>query len=488
MSDQLLEFAVSEPMELVIVAHRLPFELVEGDDGILACRRSPGGLVSALQSALRNRRALWIGSAGRSSDHAAADVADTEVAAECELNEIVLDREDSGPHHFGVCTGAIWPLYHNSVVAPEYLETDFTAYRRVNEIFAARAAERAAQGGTVWVHDYQLQLVPAMLRRLRPDVRIGFFLHIPFPPDELFEQMPWHKQLLDGILGADLIGFQTERDAAHFLAATQRFVGLRVDAGRVQIDDSVSRRDVVVGCFPVGIDAERYAAAAAMPEVIERASQIRRELGNPHKLIVAIDRLDYTKGIDLRIHAFAELTADRTAHDRDVVMVQIALLTREAVPEYRHHRRDIERLVTRTNDTYGGNDRLRVDYVQQPLDLLELVAMYVAADVMMVTPRSDGMNLVAKEYVATRLHDDGALILSEFAGAALQLDAAWLVDPHDIAQLNTAMAAALEADQPELQQRMSALRAHVHEYDVDRWFQLFLDLLTAMPSKVDRRR
>ncbi|CAB4935589.1 MAG: trehalose-6-phosphate synthase [Actinobacteria bacterium] len=468
---------MSEPVDLVVVAHRLPFELVRDDDGALSYRRSPGGLVSALQSALRNRRALWIGSAGRSCDQGVADALDNPVVAACEFDEIVLDRGVWSPHYLGFCTSALWPLYHSAEVAPVYRGSDFAAYCQVNEMFAARAAARASEGGMVWVHDYQLQLVPSMLRRLRPDVRIGFFLHTPFPADELFEQMPWCRQLLEGMLGADVIGFQTEGDVAHFLAATQRCLALRSEAGRVVVDEFASRRDVAVGCFPVGIDTELYAAAAAMPEVVERAAQIRGELGDPRTLIVAIDRLDYTKGIDLRIRAFAELLTDRTAHNRGVVMVQKAVLSRESAHEYRRVRHDIERLVSRTNDACGGADLLHVDYLQQPLDLLELVAMYVAADIMMVTPRSDGMNLVAKEYVATRLHNDGALILSEFAGAARQLDAAWLVDPHDIAALKNSMEAALAADRPEQQRRMSALRAQVHGHDVDRWCQLFLDSL-----------
>jgi len=289
--------------------------------------------------------------------------------------------------------------------------------------------------------------------------------------------LPWRRQILEGLLGADLVGFQTEGGATNFLALVNRLLGLRVGGDRVEIEELAGSRTTIVRCFPIGIDAEGYAAVAALPEVIERAAQIREELGGPRKLVLGVDRLDYTKGIDVRIRAFAELITERKADDQSTVLLQIATPSRENVEDYKRIRDDIELLVGRANGDLGGTGYRPVHYLHQPMDMLELVAMYVAADVMLVTPLCDGMNLVAKEYVAARLNDDGALVLSEFAGAAQQLDQAWLVNPYDVDGLKRALEDALGAEPAELNRRMSSLRSRVHEFDVNRWARLFVATL-----------
>ena len=468
------------PAKLVVVANRLPVEFIESETGELSWRHSPGGLVSALEPVLRDREALWIGWGGRLTEDAEGVLDPPDVEGTCQLDELLLDKQHADDYYLGFCNSAIWPLYHNAVVTPAYHRGHFDAYRAVNEQFAQRAADLAPEGASVWVHDYQLQLVPRMLRLLRPDLKIGFFLHIPFPPTELFSQLPWRRQILEGLLGADLIGFQTEGAVGNFLALVNRFVGLRVGGDRVEAEELAGPRTTLVRAFPIGIDAEAYATLAANPKVIERAAQIRTELGQPTRLLLGVDRLDYTKGIDVRIQAFAELIAENQPDDQATILLQIATPSRENVEEYKRIRDDIELLVGRTNGDLGATGYRPIHYLHQQMDTNELVAMYLAADVMLVTPLCDGMNLVAKEYVACRLNDDGALVLSEFTGAAQQLDQAWLVNPYDIDGTKRTMLEAMTADPVEITRRMSILRARVHEYDVARWAQLFMATLEGL--------
>jgi len=380
-------------------------------------------------------------------------------------------------YYKGFSNSAIWPLYHNAVVTPVYQREQFAAYCTVNEIFAKRIAELAPIGSTIWIHDYQLQLVPRMLRHLRPDVRIGFFLHIPFPPPELFSQLPWRRQILEGLLGADVIGFQTEGAVNNFLGLVNKLLGLRVGGDRVEMEEIAGSRVITVRAFPIGIDADSYAALAARPEVQERAVEIRKDLGDPRILILGVDRLDYTKGIDVRIRAFVELIKERESDDQKTVLLQIATPSRENIDEYRKIRDDVELLVGRANGDLGSIGYRPIHYLHQPMGTEELVAMYVAADVMLVTPLCDGMNLVAKEYIATRLNNDGVLVLSEFTGAAKQLDQAWLVNPYDMDGLKRTIDHALSADPDETSRRMSILRSNVHEYNVDRWAKEIMAIL-----------
>ncbi|OIQ71279.1 trehalose-phosphate synthase [mine drainage metagenome] len=470
----------SDPSYLVVVANRLPVESVTDDLGGVTWRRSPGGLVSALDPVMRDRDALWIGWGGRFDDDPEETLPLPESITACQLDEVFLPRQLAADYYQGFSNSAIWPLYHNAVVTPMYHREQFAAYCAVNEIFANRVAEMAPPNATVWVHDYQLQLVPRLLRHLRPDVRIGFFLHIPFPPIELFSQLPWRRQILEGLLGADLVGFQTEGAATNFLALVNRFLGLRVGGDRVEMEELASLRTTLVRAFPIGIDADAYAALAGREDVQQRAVEIRKELGNPRKLILGVDRLDYTKGIDVRIRAFAELIQERDDDDQMTVLLQVATPSRENLEEYRKIRDDVELQVGRVNGDLGGIGYRPVHYLHQPMGTEELVAMYVAADVMLVTPLCDGMNLVAKEYVATRLNNDGALVLSEFTGAAEQLDQAWLVNPYDVDGLKRALDDALHAQPQELNRRMAALRARVHEYDVNRWARLFMATLEGL--------
>ncbi len=353
-------------------------------------------------------------------------------------------------------------------------------YVEVNRRFAAQVAELAAEGATVWVHDYQLQLVPAMLRDRRPDLRIGFFLHIPFPPVELFLQLPWRREIVQGLLGADLVGFHTPGGAANFLDLTRRLLALDPDSEGVDVPDlrrAGDRRRVTVGAFPISIDAAEYDAIARTAEVQDAAAEIRVKLGNPRHVLLGADRLDYTKGIDVRLKAISELLTEGRITPGDAVFVQIASPSRENVEDYQRLRDEIELMIGRAMGDHPGIGSPPIQYLHQPLSREELVAFFVAADVMLVTPYRDGMNLVAKEYVASRYDDSGALVLSEFAGAAVELTDSFLVNPYDADGVKQAILDAMHSEPDELRTRMKAMRTQVFTHDVERWANSFLAAL-----------
>jgi trehalose 6-phosphate synthase len=334
----------------------------------------------------------------------------------------------------------------------------------------------------VWVQDYQLQLVPKMLRMLRPDLTIGFFLHIPFPPVELFMQMPWRTEIIEGMLGADLVGFHLPGGAQNFLFLSRRLVGANTSRASVGVrsrfgEVQLGFRTVKVGAFPISIDSTELDRMARNRDVRRRAKEIRAELGNPRKILLGVDRLDYTKGIDVRLKAFSELLAEGRAKRTDTVMVQLATPSRERVESYRILRNEIEQQVGHINGEYGEVGHPVVHYLHRPVPRDELIAFFVAADVMLVTPLRDGMNLVAKEYVACRSDLGGALVLSEFTGAAAELRQAYLVNPHDLEGVKDTIEAAVNQTPEEGRRRMRALRRQVLAHDVDRWARSFLDAL-----------
>jgi trehalose 6-phosphate synthase len=461
---------VAEQADFVVVANRLPVDLERGDDGSENWKRSPGGLVTALEPMLRSRRGAWVGWPGL-ADAEAEPFEDDGL----QLYPVTLTAEDVENFYEGFSNDTLWPLYHDVVAPPSYHRHWWRAYLKVNERFADAAAEVAAQDATVWVQDYQLQLVPGMLRERRPDLRIGFFLHIPFPPTELFVQLPWREQIVRGLLGADLVGFHTPGGARNFRQLATRFGG--VSAGKQRDEVTVDGRVVKLGAFPISIDSKALDEASRRPEVIERAAEIRKELGDPRRLVLGVDRLDYTKGINVRLRAFEELLDDATIDSGDTAFLQIATPSRERVEHYIRLRAEIEQTVGRINGTHGSVGHPPVHYLHQSMPRDELTAFYLAADVMLVTPLRDGMNLVAKEYVASRHDERGVLVLSEFTGAARELTSSLLVNPHDTDGVKKAVARALEMPLAEQRRRMRTLRKQVLHHDVDLWARTFLEAL-----------
>ncbi len=453
---------------VVIVANRLPLDQVQTPDGDIGWQRSPGGLVTALEPFMRARSGAWLGWSG------AAGPAQPEFDHEgLHLVPIPLSAEEVARYYEGFSNASLWPLYHDVVQRPEFHRSWWEAYLDVNNRFAEAAAKTAAPEATVWVHDYQLQLVPQLLRALRPDLRIGFFLHIPFPPMELFMQLPWRRQIIGGLLGADLVGFQRPMGAQNFLQIARRMHDVQRSGSGVEHEG----RRIEVGSFPISIDTRSFDELASSAPVRERAAQIRRDLGNPDKVILGVDRLDYTKGIGVRLQAFYELLQDGTATAPQTVLVQVATPSRERIEHYVTMREDIERTVGHINGEFAGIGGPAVHYLHQSMPRAELAALYRAADVMAVTPYRDGMNLVAKEYVAARGDHGGALVLSEFAGAAAELRQAFLVNPHDISGVKQALRDALTLDPAEGARRMRAMRRTVRRYDLDHWAESFFAAL-----------
>ncbi|MDR2378114.1 MAG: trehalose-6-phosphate synthase [Bifidobacteriaceae bacterium] len=459
--------------DLVVVSNRLPIDVSVAADGSMTYRRSPGGLVAALQPVLSARSGAWIGWPG------APDFSFEPVRLDGILSiPVALTAEDIADYYEGFSNATLWPLYHDVITQPEYHREWHEAYRTVNAKFAEAAASSAAEGGTVWVHDYQLQLAPSMIKQLRPDVKVGFFNHIPFPPEALFAQLPWRREILMGLLGADLIGFQRAQDAGNFRSCVRRLTGLATRGHQILVRESDgSVRDVLSAAFPISIDSAAVDARARLPRVQARAREIRSELGNPDRILFGVDRLDYTKGIAHRLKAYEELLRERRLKVPGVVMVQVASPSRVGVSAYQTLRDDVETTVGRIAGDFGSLGSPAIHYLHQNQDADEMAALYLAADVMLVTALRDGMNLVAKEYVASRVDGRGALVLSEFAGAADELRHALLVNPHDIDGLKASILRAAAMTPKEQRRRMQALRRRVIENDVSRWASSFLDTL-----------
>jgi len=458
---------------VVTVANRLPVRRAEGG----AWEISPGGLVSALVPILRESGGAWIGWSGVADDAPEPFVHDG-----IAQHAVPLSDEEYQAYYLGFCNSSLWPLYHDAIREAEFHPAWWDAYRRVNQRFVEVAAGQHQPGDLIWVHDYQLQLVPAMLRRLHPTARIGYFLHIPFPPVEIFARLPWRRQILNGLLGADVVAFQTEQAVGNFLAAAERFTDAVV--GRRSL--AVAGRRVQVQCAPISIDTAAYQSLSSTPRVRERAAALRAELGHPRKVLLGADRLDYTKGIDVRLLAFERLLERRRELADAVVFVQIASPSREPIGDYEAMRARVEQLVGRINGSHGAAHTVPVHYVYGTIPVDELVAYYVLADVMCVTPLADGMNLVAKEYIAARPADEGVLVLSEFAGAAAELEGALLVNPYDLEGLADAMAAALEMRPGEQAARVRGMRSQVRHHDVHAWADRCLGALEGGSQEASR--
>ena len=481
--------------DFVVVSNRLPIDARPKKDGTEAWVTTPGGLVAALSPVMRGRDAAWVGWPGKT---------DVEVEpfsqGKTYYRPVALSERDIVEHYEGFSNATIWPLYHDVIVHPEFHREWWDTYRSVNKRFAQAAADVSAPGAFVWVQDYQLQLVPQMLRQLRPDLTIGYFHHIPFPAHDLFAQLPWRAEILHGLLGADVVGFQRESDASNMRAAIRRNLGYSMQKPVVRVPmrktpprdpkapptTASKTRQVVVDAFPISLDQAAIAKLATSESVVARAKEIRAELGKPKHLFLGVDRLDYTKGISHRLKAFGELLADGTLDAKSAVFVQLASPSRERVESYRQLRDDIELQVGRINGEFGRVGRPAIVYLHQNISREEMIAMYLAADVMVVTPLRDGMNLVAKEFVAARTDDSGVLVLSEFTGAADELEQALMVNPHDIDGLKAALQRAAEMPKVEQKQRMEALRKVVEEHDVKHWATSFIN--TAKPPVSARRR
>lgn len=451
--------------QFVVVANRLPVSRDEDGD---RWETSPGGLVSALVPILQEREGVWVGWTG-----VPGFAPDPFTHDGMRLHCVPLSPDEMDTYYFGFCNKTLWPLYHNAVRTPEYHRRWWHPYRQVNERFADEAAEVLAPSGVVWIHDYQLQLLPRLLRERRPDATIGFFLHIPFPPVELFAYLPWREAVIEGLLGGDVLAFQTEQSVANFRDAALRFSGACEAGTGLEYEG----RTVTLQWAPVSIDAGEFARTAALPEVAVGAADLRRRVAPATKILLGVDRLDYTKGIDHRLRAIQTLHTRYPEEASETVFLQIAVPSREELIQYAEQRERIEGLVGRINGDFGRPGYTPVVYMYRHLEFEELVSAYLAADIMLVTPLCDGMNLVAKEYVASRQSDDGLLVLSEFAGAASEMREAVLINPVNLDGLAETLRDAVRMTSEEVASRMRPLRETVRRHDVYRWSRSCIEAL-----------
>ncbi|HEX5369949.1 MAG TPA: trehalose-6-phosphate synthase [Dehalococcoidia bacterium] len=457
---------------IVLVSNRLPVTLhMQGHS--MKLEQSGGGLATGLRSGRWREGSLWIGWPGESPPESMRPELERQLA-ELGTQPIYLTRAEQKGFYEDFSNAVIWPVFHDLIDQLPLLLEGWSAYQHVNEKFARAIADAYQPGDLIWIHDYQLMLVPAMVKALVPRARIGFFLHIPFPPHEVFRVIPERRELIEGLAGADLIGFHTQTFADNFLASAATVLGLRTGPSSLKL----GRRNVQVGVFPMGVDAAAWEARSRTTRVAKQVLSLIQDAGR-RKILVGIDRLDYTKGLLRRISAIERLLQEDRDLAEQVRFIQVVYPSRERIESYAGLRRQLNEIVGRLNANYGSARSLPVHLINRSFSEDEVSALYSAADIMLVTPIRDGMNLVAKEFIASRQHDDGVLVLSEFAGAADELTEALLVNPYDTEGMALTIRRAIEMPPEEQRERMTGLRAKVMANDVHRWSQNFLDALSA---------
>jgi len=455
---------------LVVVANRLPVEISASGE----VTASPGGLASAL-STVATDDSTWVGWAGPGAGRLAPLS-----LGDARLHPIPLSPGEEARYYQGFSNSVLWPLFHGRLRREEMNRSWWRTYRSVNERFAIAIARIAPPNATVWVHDYHLLLVPKLLRARRPDVRIGLFLHIPFPNVQLFSMLPWRQEVLAGMLGSDLIGFQVAEDAANFISTAGRLLELNADGQRLR----VGQRTVEVDAFPISVDFTRWDDLGN--DAADAAAALRTEM-DVASVFLGIDRLDYTKGITQRLQAFEELLDEGRVDSAHCAFVQVAVPSRSDVPAYQDERIEVEAIVERINSRHcRGNGAGPVHYIESSFDDTGLAAWYRAADALVVTSLADGMNLVAKEFVAARGDGDGVVVLSEFAGAAQDFPESLIINPYDIEAIKTALLTALSLPEGQRRSNMEAMRDTVRLHDVHHWAQHFLQRLDTVPRERQR--
>jgi trehalose 6-phosphate synthase/phosphatase len=467
------------PKRLVVVSNRLPFQLLE-KNGKISLKESDGGLVSALKSYFDSRQhdndpieKWWIGSAEFPEKRWKKFKAENEKQNSFSVEPIFVDSKIYNKYYNGFCNATLWPLFHYLPSFVEFDESTFAAYEQVNAIFAECLLKFLRPGDILWVHDYQLMLVPSMVREKLSDVSIGYFLHIPFPSYEIFRILhrPWKEKIIHGLLGADLVGFHTHEYVQHFLKTVQMVTGFDHQFRLIFMTNRVVKADL----FPLGIDYQRFHGASEKPEIIEEKKTIAKNFGN-HKIIFSVDRLDYTKGITHRLTGF-ELFLERHPEWRDkVIFVLVVIPSRQIISKYTERRKLIEEQVGRLNGKFSTLSWQPIIYRYNHLSFAELCALYDVSDLGLITPLRDGMNLVAKEYIAS-CHGKGVLVLSELAGAANEMGEAILVNPVDSVEVANAIHAGLTMPLEEQRQRLEIIQHRLRDYDVHLWVNDFLKQL-----------
>jgi len=458
---------------LLIVSNRLPVT-VHKRGGDLHFQQSVGGLATGLGSTYVNRPSLWLGWPGVSSKSLSSGDKKriTEKFRDIQCQPVFLSEYEIEKYYTGFCNRAIWPLFHYFSHYAVYDPSSWKVYAKVNKKFCDAVCAVAEPDDVIWIHDYHLMLLPGLLRERMPDAAIGFFLHIPFPQYELFRLLPWRKEILSGLIGADLIGFHTFEYVTYFLNTVRRILGYEQEMTRIKAGD----RMVKVDTFPMGIDYRRFAGAVKDPVVEKEIARIRHFV-TTGKIILSVDRLDYTKGVPLRLMAFDALLEEHPELKEKVTMILIAVPSRTRIDRYAELKHEVDQLVGRINGRHGTMYWTPIRYLYKSLPFCKLVALYNIADLALITPLRDGMNLMAKEYLAAKGEGTGMIVLSEFAGAAKELGEAILVDPNNISEFSSAIHRGLTLPDEEKMKRLKAMQEHLRRYDLDRWTSDFLSVL-----------
>lgn len=456
----------------IIVSNRLPVKLNE-NNGEFTFIPSEGGLATGLGSIYQKSDNVWVGWPGMEITDKQAQKRITRELDSKNLKPVFLTQDEINNYYEGFSNEVLWPVFHYMPTYARYQQTYWDFYLSVNKKFCDIVFEIAEPGDIVWIHDYQLLLLPGLIRNLLPDLSIGFFQHIPFPSYELFRLIPWRLEILEGVLGADLIGFHTFDDARHLVQTTRR---LMTSATSSSNEISYNNRSIIVDSFPMGIDSEKFETLLTTDIVKDRLQALDKNFGNI-KTILSIDRLDYSKGILQRLQAFELFLQMNPGYIGRIVLYMIVVPSRDNVPQYRELRDEIDKFVGSINARYSTMDWQPVYYFYRPFPVDELTALYAKADICLVSPMRDGMNLVCKEYVASRVNDDGVLILSEMAGASKELVDALIVNPNNIGSIANAIFEALNMPSEEQQRRMMLMKEIVRKFNVNHWVKLFMDRL-----------
>jgi trehalose 6-phosphate synthase/phosphatase len=454
---------------IVIISNRLPITIEKQDDKLIY-HPSAGGLATGLNSLDESLPRIWIGWPGQVIKDKAGRENVRKDLDDRDLAPVFLSGKEISLYYEGFANKTIWPHFHYFTQYTTYSDEYWEAYKSVNQKFADVVNGIIRENDLVWVHDYQLMLLPRMIRDKHPNVSIGFFLHIPFPSYEVFRILPWRKQILEGVLGSDQIGFHTFGYMRHFLSAVYRIVGHEHNFGKL----TIGKRLVNVDVYPMGIDYEKYAHPEEHAEGSEESLKIKK-LAESTRLIASIDRLDYSKGIEQRLYAFRRFLERYPAYSGKVTLAMVVVPSRSGVDQYQELKHHVDELVGEINGEFGSFDWEPVKYFYRSLDFGDLTTLYKVADIALITPLRDGMNLVAKEYVASKEESKkGVVILSEMAGAANELTEAIIVNPQDINDLVDALKRALEMDESEQAWRLETMQKKIRKYDIRNWANAFM--------------
>ena len=471
--------------QLLIVSNRLPVTIQKKKEKLLF-KQSVGGLATGLGSFYKSFNSKWIGWCGITSEKTDfEEKKNIEAKLEKDFSNysVFLSKRQIELYYSEFCNKTLWPLLHGFTQYATYNKNSWNTYKKVNEIFAKAILEIADPGDVVWVHDYHLMLLPKLLKKEHPNIVVGFFLHTPFPSPDVFRLLPWREEILDGLLEADLLGFHTYTYVQNFLLTVRRLIGLNHTLGKIIVGDHMTKVD----SFPIGIDYELFANAETKPKVQASIKKLSTRLGKTKK-ILSIDRLDYTKGVLNRLKGFDLFLKSYPEYKGKVTLVLVAVPSRTKVQHYQNLKRNVDELVGKINGDHGTLGWTPIQYMYHSLPFHSLLALYSISDVSMVTPLADGMNLIAKEYIATKTGGKGVLILSEMAGAVEELREAIVVNPNNIEEIAEALKKALSMPEDEQIRRNRTMQERLQSYDIKVWAKDFINSLSQAKKNQDELR